>query len=480
MIEAQNYVGGKWSAAKVVEIFSPTDTREKVGSIPDAGISEIEAAVQAAEKSRTEWRRLGYAVRGNVLHQAASKIEANLDMLAEVATKEMGKPIAETRGEAARTAAIFRYYAGEGLHSIGDVIPAVKADTLQFTTRDSLGVVGIVTPWNFPLAIPAWKLAPALVYGNAVVFKPAELSSLSAYVLINLIVDLFPSGVINLVLGKGAVAGEALVQHEGINGISFTGSTEVGHHIAEVAVKRGAKYQLEMGGKNPVIVADDANLSLAVDMVVSGAMRSAGQKCTATSRVIVMDKIRPKFTEALVERVKELRVGDPLDAGNYLGPVVSKVQKDKVNDLISTGTKDGARLLVGGSRDSDIFQNGHFVAPTVFDQVPINATISQEEIFGPVVGIIEARGVEDAIALANNVRYGLSASIFTDSLDAAMVFVEGVQAGMVRVNEETAGVELQAPFGGLKASSSHSREQGRSAIDFYTHTKTVAIRPPRT
>ncbi len=479
MIEAQNHIDGKWSTKGSVEIHSPSNTTEQIGTIPDAGESEIDAAVRAAKKSQTEWQRLGYAVRGNLLHQAASRLEANLDLLAEVATKEMGKPILETRGEAARAAAILRYYAGEGLHSVGDVIPAAKADTLQYTTREPLGTVGIVTPWNFPLAIPAWKLAPALVYGNTVVFKPAELSSLSAYVLIDLIADLFPSGTINLVLGKGAVAGEALIRHESVNAISFTGSTTVGHHIAEVAVGRGAKYQLEMGGKNPVIVADDANLTLAADMVVSGAMRSAGQKCTATSRVIVMDKIRSSFTDALVQRVKELSIGDPLDARNYLGPVASQAQQEKVENLINTGAKEGARLLVGGSRASNVSQYGYFVTPTVFDQVSIDATIAQEEIFGPVVGIIEAHSVEHAIALANNVRYGLSASIFTNSLDTAMEFVNGIQAGMVRVNEETAGVELQAPFGGIKASSSYSREQGRSAIEFYTHIKTVAIRPPK-
>ncbi|MCL4352365.1 MAG: aldehyde dehydrogenase family protein, partial [Firmicutes bacterium] len=346
-----------------------------------------------------------------------------------------------------------------------------------FTPREPLGVVGIITPWNFPLAIPMWKTAPALVYGNTVVLKPAELASLTAYRMWELIASLFPAGVVNLVLGLGSVAGEALIQHPLIQGVSFTGSTGVGQHIAETAVSRGVKYQLEMGGKNPVIVADDADLDLAVELTVSGAMRSAGQKCTATSRVILMEGIRQEFTDRLVNRVQALQQGDPAQPETYLGPVVSQAQYDKVMGLIDRGRTEGGRVLTGGTPVGGPLARGYFVPPTVFDGVAAGATIAQEEIFGPVIALIPVKTVDEAIEVANDVRYGLSASVFTRNLKTAMACVEGIEAGLVRVNEETAGVELQAPFGGVKASSSHSREQGRAAIEFYTHTKTVAIRP---
>lgn len=476
MITARNYIDGQWQGEATREVRSPGNLDQVVGTTPRSAASDVQEAVEAARRAKDAWRRMGGVDRGNILYKVAGILEAHSDELGQLAAQEMGKPIGEARGEAARATAIFRYYAGEGFRAVGDVIPAANPRTLQYTLRVPLGVVGIVTPWNFPIAIPAWKMAPALIYGNTVVLKPAEWASLTAYRMIELIAPAFPAGVLNLVLGQGSSAGEALIQHPDVAGISFTGSGEVGQHIAQVAVRRGAKYQLEMGGKNPVIVLDDADLNLTLDLTVSGAMRSAGQKCTATSRVIVTRGIKDRFTEALVNRVRTLRQGDPLDPTTYLGPVVSAPQQEQILSLIRQGEQEGGRILVGGG-PADVTPRGYYVAPTVFDGIQSGMTIGQEEIFGPVIGLIQADNVEDAINLANDVRYGLSASVFTQNLKNALDFVEGIEVGLVRVNEETAGVELQAPFGGMKASSSHSREQGRAAVEFYTHTKTVAIRP---
>jgi acyl-CoA reductase-like NAD-dependent aldehyde dehydrogenase len=477
-MEGNNLINGQWiKGAARRDVRNPARPGELLGSIALSDSAAVDDAVSSARAAFAGWRKLGAVNRGNLLFRAADILERSADELAELASREMGKPIGETRGEALRAVAILRYYAGEGLRPVGDVIPAANAQTLQYTMREPLGVVAIITPWNFPLAIPMWKLAPALVYGNTIVLKPAEWASLTAVRLIELLADIFPPGVLNLVLGIGSDAGEALVQHGGIDAISFTGSAGVGAHIAEIATRRNIKYQTEMGGKNPVIVAADANLGLAVETVVSGAMRSAGQKCTATSRVIVQKEVHAEFRDRLAERLTQLKVGDPLDPESYLGPVVSFSQRDKIVGYIEAGVREGAALIVGGAAPPDELKDGAFVVPTLFDNVSAGAAIFQEEIFGPVVGMTAADNVEHAIFLANQVRYGLSASVFTQNIHTALTFVDAIQAGMVRVNEETAGVELQAPFGGLKASSSHSREQGRAAMEFYTHVKTVAIRP---
>ncbi len=475
MIAAKNVIAGEeMDAQNREDVYNPAHTQTVVGTTPRSSANDVDQAVHVAKEARDSWRRLGSMARGNILFHAAQVLEAHVEELGQLAATEMGKPIGEARGEAQRAVAIMRYYGGEGFRTMGDVIPASNPQTLQYTVREPLGVVGLITPWNFPLAIPMWKAAPALVCGNTVVLKPAELSSLTAYRMLTLISPLFPPGVFNLVLGHGTEAGEALIRHPDVNALSFTGSVAVGQHIAQIATARGIKYQLEMGGKNPVVVADDADIDLAVDFTISGAMRSAGQKCTATSRVIVMDAVRAAFSHALIERVRTLKMGDPLDPQNYLGPVVSQAQHTKVLGLINQGQAEGGRVLLGGPLAGE--QSGYFIPPTVFDEVVPTATIAQEEIFGPVVALLPVSSIDEAIHVANGVRYGLSASVFTRSLSTALTFVADLQAGMVRVNEETAGVELQAPFGGMKASSSHSREQGHAAIEFYTETKTVAIR----
>lgn len=472
-IHATNIIGGQSRDADVHQpVYSPAFPDILIGSIPRSTVHDIDTAVDVAAEAWRDWKRMGAMARGQILFHMADVLAGHVDDLASLATMEMGKPIGEARGEALRAVAILRYFAGEGARPVGAVIPSSVPQALQYTTREPLGVVGIITPWNFPLAIPMWKIAPALAYGNTVVCKPAELSSLTAYRMLSLWQPLLPPGVLNLVAGLGREVGEALVRHPRISGISFTGSSTVGQGIASIAAARGVKYQLEMGGKNPVIVADDARLDEAVEYTVSGAMRSAGQKCTATSRVIIMPQIRRAFTERLVERVRSLALGNPLDPNTYVGPVVSDGQRQKVLAFIDEARAQGYRCLTG-----DMEQNGpgFFVTPTVFDAVKPDAPIAQEEVFGPVVAIIPAATIDEAIQIANGVRFGLSASVFTENLRTAMQVVESLEVGMVRVNQETAGVEYQAPFGGVKASSSHSREQGQTAVDFYTEIKTVAI-----
>lgn len=475
MIEAYHGIAGReQESGERMTVYNPSGLEEVVGTVPLGGEPEIHAAVAASRAAQPGWQRLGALERGNRLFQAAHLIEAHVDELAELAAREMGKPLGEARGEAQRAVAICRYYGGEGARSVGDVIPAANPGTLQYTTRRPLGVVGIITPWNFPLAIPLWKAAPALVYGNTVVIKPAEWASLTAYRLFQLMAPVFPVGTLNWVLGRGSEAGDALVNHPGIAGVSFTGSEAVGSTIVQRGAARGIKVQAEMGGKNPVIVAADADIPAAVASTVSGAMRSAGQKCTATSRVIVEHAIVDPFTEALADAVQALAWGDALDPATYVGPVVSERQHAKVRGLIAQGVREGAQVVIGGSEV--VREGGWYVAPTVLTQVDPAATVAQEEIFGPVVAVLPVADLEEAIRVANGVRYGLSATVFTQSLTTALSCVTTLEAGMVRVNEETAGVEYQAPFGGLKASSSHSREQGRAAIDFYTDVQTIAIR----
>ncbi|MDH7568942.1 MAG: aldehyde dehydrogenase family protein [Armatimonadota bacterium] len=335
----------------------------------------------------------------------------------------------------------------------------------------------MVTPWNFPIAVPAWKLAPALAYGNTVVLKPASLTPGMGVALAEVLAEAgIPPGVFNLVTGSGGVVGDALVAHPAVRGVSFTGSNAVGKRIAALALERGVRYQLEMGGKNPILIAPDADLDQAVELTVRGAMLSCGQKCTATSRAIVCQPLVEEFTTRLVKRVRELRQGPGTDASTFLGPVVSEAQRRSILEYVRIGQEEGARLLVGGGvPEGPEFAHGYYVQPTVFDQVTPSMRIAREEIFGPVLAILAAKDLQEAIAMANNTAYGLSASLVTRSLNAALEYVTDIEAGLVRVNGETAGVEPQAPFGGMKESSSYSREQGRAAMEFYTQVKTVYL-----
>ncbi|HEY8743566.1 MAG TPA: aldehyde dehydrogenase family protein, partial [Chloroflexota bacterium] len=406
-------------------------------------------------------------------------LEARVEDVARTMTREMGKTIGEARGESQRGVTILRYFAQEGLREVGLTIPSADARTLMFTTRVPLGPVALITPWNFPVAIPMWKLAPALAYGNTIVLKPAGLATVTATRIVECLAEAgLPAGVLNLLGGSGGRIGSALAKNPQIHGISFTGSNTVGRQLAGDALERNTKYQLEMGGKNPVIVCEDADMAQAVELTVSGAMRSTGQKCTATSRAIVLESVLQEFTERVVARCRELKVGPGLDETVYMGPAVSKDQLETDLHFIQVGKDEGARLLCGGGQPAgERFARGYFVEPTVFDRVTPAMKIAQEEIFGPVLGIMRAGNMDEAIAMANDVRFGLSASIFTRDINRVLRFATSVEAGMIRVNGETAGVEPQAPFGGMKASSSHSREQGRAALEFFTSVKTVSFSP---
>lgn len=475
-----NYINGEWVVSdtnNVITNTNPANTNDVVGQVQKSSIDDLNKAVAAAKDAKKEWKELSGAERGQFLYKAADILERRLEEVAECMTREMGKTFPEAKGETARGAAILRYYAGEGMRKVGDVIPSSDSEALMFTTRSPLGVVGVITPWNFPVAIPMWKTAPALIYGNTVVLKPASEAAVTCAKLVECFEEAgLPAGVVNMVTGPGSVIGQGIAEHPDVNGITFTGSNKVGKNIGQIALERGAKYQLEMGGKNPVIVASDADLDLAVEATISGGLRSTGQKCTATSRVIVHSDVYDEFKEKLVSKVKKISVGDGMKDGIWMGPSVSETQLSTVLSYIEIGKKEG-KLLCGGDRLSgEEYDKGYFVAPTVFEDINSQATIAQEEIFGPVLALIKVNAMEEAIKIANDVEYGLSASIFTTNIQKMLSFINDMDAGLVRINAESAGVELQAPFGGMKQSSSHSREQGEAAKEFFTSIKTVFVK----
>ncbi|MCY9667824.1 aldehyde dehydrogenase family protein [Paenibacillus alginolyticus] len=476
-----NYINGEWlqaSTERVDASINPGNKHEIVGYVQKSGKEDLDHAVAAAKKAQVQWKQLSGAARGEYLYKIANVLEKHIDEIAETMTKEMGKTFPEAKGETARGVAILRYYAGEGMRKIGDVIPSSDSEALMFTSRTPLGVVGVITPWNFPVAIPIWKLAPALIYGNTVVLKPAQETAVTAAKVVECMHEAgLPAGVVNLVTGNGSVIGQGIIDHPDINGITFTGSDTVGKLVGQGALARGAKYQLEMGGKNPVIVAADADLDLAVDATISGGLRSTGQKCTATSRVIVQSAVYDAFKEKLLAKVKGLKVGNGMHGETWMGPCASESQLNTVLSYIQKGLDEGATLLYGGNRlESGGLEHGFYIEPTLFDNVNTNMTIAQEEIFGPVLALIQVDTFEEALHVANDVQFGLSASIFTRNIGNMLSFINNMDAGLVRVNSESAGVELQAPFGGMKQSSSHSREQGQAAIEFFTSIKTVFIK----
>lgn len=476
-----NYINGEWIASSsedVTKSISPANKNEVVGYVQKSTKEDLDKAVAAAKAAQASWRKLSGAARGEFLYKVANILEKNLDDIAETMTREMGKTLPEAKGETARGVAILRYYAGEGLRKVGDVIPSTDSEALMFTTRAPLGVVGVITPWNFPVAIPIWKMAPALVYGNTVVLKPAGETVVTAAKVIECFAEAgLPAGVVNMVSGSGSVIGQGIIDHPDVNGITFTGSDQVGKQVGQGALARGAKYQLEMGGKNPVIVANDADLDLAVEATISGGLRSTGQKCTATSRVIVQSGVYEEFREKLVAKVKELKVGDGLEGDTWMGPCSSESQLNTVLSYVEKGKEEGATLLYGGEKVEEAgLENGFYVQPAVFDGVSSDMAIAQEEIFGPVLALMKVETIEEALQVANDVKFGLSASIFTTNIGNMLSFIEDMDAGLVRINAESAGVELQAPFGGMKQSSSHSREQGQAAIEFFTSIKTVFVK----
>lgn len=474
------YRNGEWSAAdsgETLENRNPARSDDVIGRFASGGKSDTEKAIAAASEAKREWARTSPIERANILYKASELLAVRAEDVGRELTREEGKTLAEGIGETKRAVQILRYFAGEAQQPDGEHYPSANVNTLLFTMREPIGVVGVITPWNFPIAIPAWKIAPALAFGNTVVFKPASLTPLCAVRLVEVLDEAgLPKGVLNLVTGSAGTVGDVIVNDDRVDAISFTGSNEVGSAIKQSAGERGAKVQLEMGGKNPAIVLADADLDHAAGEVIKGAMMSTGQKCTATSRAIVDRSLVSEMTERLVHRAASMKVGDPQQDGVLIGPLISADAAERVLGDIGKG-KNGASVATGGDRPTDV-PDGHFVSPTVFSDVASDSFLGQEELFGPVLGVIPVDGIDEAIAVANQVRYGLSASIFTRDIGRALSFVREVEAGIVHVNSETAGAEPQVPFGGYKGSSSYSREQGKAAREFFTQVKTVYFDPP--
>ena len=481
----RNLINGEWAAAasgRTFENSNPADKREVLGLFPSSGADDVLQAVAAAHASLPAWRATSPLARGALLLKAAALLEARAEQVARDLTLEEGKTIGEARGETLRGVAILRYFAGQVSEPTGEVYPSANPLTFLYTQRTPLGVVGLITPWNFPIAIPVWKAAPALAFGNTVVMKPAALSPRTAQHLAECLHEAgLPAGVFNLVHGSGSAVGNPLVADERVAAVSFTGSNTVGIGINRVMQERGCRVQCEMGGKNPMVVLEDAHLDQAADLTIAGAFRSTGQKCTATSRVIVLRPVLEAFTEKILARVRALKVGPGIEADTWMGPQISADQQRSVLDYIEIGKREGAELLLGGGMPAgDQFAQGHYVEPTVFANVRPTMRIAQEEIFGPVLGIIAADDREEALRLANGVQFGLSAAVCTRDLRAAMEFIGRIEAGIVHVNSETAGAEPQVPFGGMKSSGTYMREQGKAARDFYTQIKTVYLDLPTT
>ena len=472
----KNLIAGEWVAGSdAARNVNPSDTRDVIGEYAQADAAQVEAAIAAARAAAPAWGLSTPQQRFDVLDAAGSEILARRAELGDLLAREEGKTLPEAIGEVARAGNIFKFFAGEALRLTGDALPSVRPGVGVEVTREPLGVVGLITPWNFPIAIPAWKLAPALAFGNAVVMKPADLVPASAWALADILHRAgLPHGVLNLVMGRGAVVGQAMLDDARIDGISFTGSVATGKRVALACVGRMAKFQLEMGGKNPFIVLDDADLGVAVNCAVNSGFFSTGQRCTASSRVIVTEGIHDRFVAAVVERMKTLKVGDARKAGIDIGPVVDEKQLAQDLEYIAVGKGEGATLAAGGeaiARNED-GAPGFYMAPALFTDTTPAMRINREEIFGPVVSVQRARDYDAALALANDTPFGLASGIATTSLKHATHFKRHAQAGMTMVNLPTAGVDYHVPFGGRKGSSYGSREQGRYAAEFFTTVKT--------
>jgi len=469
----RNYIAGEWiDGAGVTRNVNPSDTNDIVGEYAQADPAQTDAAVRAAHAAFPAWSRATPQERHDVLLRASTEIFARREELGKLLAREEGKTLPEALGEVARAGQIFDFFAGEALRMHGDKFASIRPGVDIETTREPVGVVGIISPWNFPIAIPAWKIAPALAFGNTVVFKPADLVPGCAHALAEIIVRAgAPKGVFNLVMGRGSVVGQAILEHSQVDAVSFTGSVSTGKRIAAACAKAMRKFQLEMGGKNPLIVLADADVPNAVECAINGAYFSTGQRCTASSRIIVEEPIYGRFADAMMERMRALVVDDALKPGVNVGPVVDQNQLDQDLSYIEIGRNEGAKLALGGERLNRATP-GFYMAPALFLDADNSMRISREEIFGPVAAMIPARDYEHALTIANDTEFGLCSGICTTSLKRASHFKRNSEAGMVMVNLPTAGVDYHAPFGGRKGSSLGPREQGGYAVEFYTTVKT--------
>ena len=470
--QLSHYIDGAWVAGPAAsDSLNPSDTRDIVAKVPGGDKSTVNAAVAAAKAAFPSWANASPEVRSDLLDKVGSTIMARADDLGRLLSREEGKTLPEGKGEVMRAARIFKYFAGEALRRHGLTLDSTRPGVAVETYREPLGVFGLITPWNFPIAIPAWKSAPALAFGNTVVIKPASLTPATAHALTEIIHEAgFPKGVFNLILGGGSMGG-ALVEHQDVAGVSFTGGQSTGAGVAKGAMSHNARVQLEMGGKNPLVVLDDCDLDRAVQCALDGAFFGTGQRCTASSRIIVTQNIHDRFVEALAARVKALKVGDALQADTQMGPLASQAQLETTLSYVDVATQQGGRKVVGGEVLT-LPTPGYYVAPALIADTRQDMRINMEEVFGPVASTVRVKDYDEALAVANAGEFGLSAGIMTSSLKYARHFVRNVRAGMVMTNLPTAGVDYHVPFGGTRKSSYGPREQGFAAVEFYTQIKT--------
>ncbi len=474
----RNFIKGRWteSRGKTVERRNPANLDEVVAVIPLSTREEAREAIAAAKTAFPLWRDTPAPSRGRVILKAMQLMEEQKEELARLLTREEGKALKDSLGEVQKSINILEFMAGEARRLGGETLPSELPRNLSYTVKQPLGVVGAITPWNFPVSIPVWKIAPALVAGNTVIFKPATLTPLTAAKVTQIFADAgLPAGTLNLVSGAGREVGEELVQNPDVRAISFTGSNEVGSALYAQGAQRMKKCQCEMGGKNPIVVLADADLPLAVESALFGAFASTGQRCTATSRVVVEENIADQFVAALVARARQFKVGNGLDPGIEMGPAVDEQQMNTDLHYIEIGKKE-AKLLLGGERLSGPpYDRGYFVAPTIFDHVSADSQIAQDEIFGPVLSVIRVRDFDEALRVANSVRYGLSSALYTNDAAKIFEFIDRIETGITHINSPTVGGEAHLPFGGMKATGVGVREMGHVALDFYTELKTVYI-----
>lgn len=476
----QNYIDGQWSdsvSGETYTITNPAHKSQVLGRFQRSNNEDAVRAIEAARNALDGWASTPAPQRAAILFKALQLMEERGDELARSITIEEGKPIGDAMGEVKRSMNITEYAAGEGRRMFGNTTPSELPNTVAYTSRRPLGVVGIITPWNFPLAIPAWKIAPALICGNTLVFKPASATPMTAVALTKIFEDAgLPPGVLNLVTGPGGSVGNTIVDHPDVNGVSFTGSTEIGTALYTRATQTLKKVQAEMGGKNAVIVLEDADMDSALGGIVQGAFGSTGQRCTATSRVVVQESVYDAFMTELIERTSKLTVGDGIDPEMDIAPLSSQSQFNTVMEYIGIGAEEGATIAYGGNpRTEGDLDEGYYVEPTIFTDVETNMRIAQEEIFGPVLTVFKASDLEEAVSITNNVKFGLSSSIYTMDIPQAFRYIDTVETGIVHVNSPTLGGEVHLPFGGMKESGVGTREQGTEAINFFTEPVTVYI-----
>ncbi|HKR60692.1 MAG TPA: aldehyde dehydrogenase family protein, partial [Pyrinomonadaceae bacterium] len=476
----RNYIDGKWiesTSSRTITNVNPANIDDELGTIRQATRAEAKAAVDAAAENFAAWRATPAPTRGQIVGRFARLLEEHKEDLAQLLTREEGKTIAESRGELQRSINVAHFCAGEARRLNGETIQSELPANFAYTLKQPLGVVACITPWNFPVAIPVWKISPALVAGNTVVFKPASLTPASAV----RIVDLFeaaglPPGVLNLILGSGSDAGDEIISHQAVKAVSFTGSNQVGIRLYEQVSRRGGKVQCEMGGKNPVVILEDADMELAVESTAQGAFGSSGQRCTATSRAVVVNKVADEFVDRIAKRAASMRIGNGADPTTEMGPSVDESQFQTVLSYIDIGREDGATLVCGGKRaEGDGLEKGYFVQPTVFDRVTPDMRVAREEIFGPVLSVLRVNDFEEAMRVANDCEYGLSSSIFSNDAIRIFRFVDEIETGMTHINSPTTGGEAHVPFGGIKGTGIGEREQGSTALDFYTELKVVYV-----